>query len=78
MSGKPVKPPATKNRPAAVGFVTQAFVLKNGLKNICRKKYEKHLRSNNHELCTAVALCFQNILHIMVLQHVNLPDDKIG
>jgi hypothetical protein len=24
MSGKPVKPPATKNRPAAVGFVTQA------------------------------------------------------
>jgi hypothetical protein len=25
MSGKPVKPPATKNRPAAVGFVTQAL-----------------------------------------------------
>jgi hypothetical protein len=24
MSGKPVKPPATKNRPAADGFVTQA------------------------------------------------------
>jgi hypothetical protein len=25
MSGKPVKPPATKNWPAAVGFVTQAL-----------------------------------------------------
>jgi hypothetical protein len=27
MSGKPVKPTATKNRPAAVGFVTQAFAV---------------------------------------------------
>jgi hypothetical protein len=25
MSGKPVKQPATKNRPAAFGFVTQAL-----------------------------------------------------
>ena len=25
MSGKPVKPPASKNRPAAFGFVTQAL-----------------------------------------------------
>jgi hypothetical protein len=25
MSGKPVKQPATKNRPVAVGFVTQAL-----------------------------------------------------
>jgi hypothetical protein len=27
MSGKPVKPPATKNRPSAFGFVTQAFAM---------------------------------------------------
>jgi hypothetical protein len=27
MSGKPVKSPATKNRPVAVGFVTQALGL---------------------------------------------------
>jgi hypothetical protein len=31
MSGKPVKWPATKNRPAAVGFVTQAWFVRVNL-----------------------------------------------
>jgi hypothetical protein len=51
--------------------------LKNGLKKICRKNYQNHLRSNNYEVCTAVALCFPNILGIMVLENVNLSEDKI-
>jgi hypothetical protein len=34
--------------------------LNNGFKNICRKNYENHLKSNNYEVCTAVALCFSN------------------
>jgi hypothetical protein len=38
--------------------------LKNGLKKICRKNYKNYLRSNNYEVCTAVALCFQNIFDV--------------
>jgi hypothetical protein len=34
MSGKPVKPPATKNRSAAVGFVTQALAYTVGAASI--------------------------------------------
>jgi hypothetical protein len=34
MSGKPVKPPATKNRPVAVGFVTQALAYTVGAASI--------------------------------------------
>jgi hypothetical protein len=41
--------------------------LKNGFKNIRRKNYKNHLRSINSEICTAVALCFPNILDVMIL-----------
>jgi hypothetical protein len=51
--------------------------LKNGLKKICRKNYKNHLRSNNYEICTAVAHCFPNILDAIVLENINLFEDKI-
>jgi hypothetical protein len=50
--------------------------LKNVLKKICRKNYKNHLRSNNYEVCTAVALCCPNILDVMVLENINLSSDK--
>jgi hypothetical protein len=40
--------------------------LKNGFKKNCRKNY----KSNNYEVCTAVALCFPNILDVMVLENI--------
>jgi hypothetical protein len=52
--------------------------LKNGLKKICRKNYKNHLRSNNYEVCTAVAHCFPNILDAIALENINLSEDKIG
>jgi hypothetical protein len=48
------------------------------LGNNLQKNYKNHLRSNNYTLSTAVALCFPNILDVMVLQNVNLSEDKIG
>jgi hypothetical protein len=51
--------------------------LKNGLKKICRKNYKNHLRSNNYEVCTALAHCFPNILDAIVLKNINLFEDKI-
>jgi hypothetical protein len=51
--------------------------LKNGLnKDLQKKNYQNHLRSNNYEVCIAVALCFPNILGVMVLENVNLSEDK--
>jgi hypothetical protein len=50
--------------------------LKNGLKKFCRKNYQNHLRSNNYEVCTAVALYFPNILDVLVLQNINLSSDR--
>jgi hypothetical protein len=50
--------------------------LKNSLKTFCRKNYENHLRSNNYEVCTAVALCFPNILGVMVIQNINVSSDR--
>jgi hypothetical protein len=50
--------------------------LKNGLKKICRKSYKNNLRSNNYEVCTAVALCFPNILDVMVLENIKLSSDR--
>jgi hypothetical protein len=50
--------------------------LKNGLKKNCRKNYKNNLRSNNCEICTAVALCFPNILDVMVLENMNLSSDR--
>jgi hypothetical protein len=54
--------------------------LKSGLTYICRKNYKIHLnlRSNNHEVCTAVVHCFPNILDAIVLENMNLSEDKIG
>jgi hypothetical protein len=54
------------------------FFLKNGLKKNCRKKYKNHLRSNNHEVCKAVAHCFPNILDAIALRNIILSGDKIG
>jgi hypothetical protein len=50
--------------------------LKNGLKKICRKNYKNHLRIHNYEVCTAVELCFPNILDIMVLENIKLSSDR--
>jgi hypothetical protein len=47
-------------------------------KKNCRKKYENHHRSNNYKVCTDVARCFPNILDAMVLENINLSEDKIG
>jgi hypothetical protein len=43
-----------------------------------KARLKNHLRSNNYEVCTAAALCFPNILDVMVLQNVNLSEDKLG
>jgi hypothetical protein len=42
--------------------------LKNGFKTICIKNYENLLRSNNYEICTAVAHRFPNILDTIVFE----------
>jgi hypothetical protein len=44
----------------------------------CRKNYKNHLRSNNYEICTAVARCFPNILDAILFENINLFEDKIG
>jgi hypothetical protein len=49
----------------------------------CKKFAEKtikknHLRSNNHEVYTAIARCCPIILDVIVLENVNLSADKIG
>jgi hypothetical protein len=51
--------------------------LKNSFEKICRKEYKNHLRSNNYEVCTAVARCFPNILDAIVLENIKLSEDKI-
>jgi hypothetical protein len=58
--------------------IGSTLFLRNGLKKIFNKNYKNHLRSNNYEVCTAVALCFPNILDIMALENVNLSSYKIG
>jgi hypothetical protein len=55
---------------------TCILFLKNGLKKNCRKNYKNHLRSNNYEVCTAVALCFPNILDLMVIENTHLSSDR--
>jgi hypothetical protein len=42
------------------------------------KKCKYHLRRNNYEVYTAVARCFPNIFDVMVLENINLSEDKIG
>jgi hypothetical protein len=41
------------------------------------KNYKTRLRRNNYEVCTVVASCFPNILDVMVLENINLSQDKI-
>jgi hypothetical protein len=60
----------------ALKDIGSILFLKNGLKKIGRKKYKNNLRSNNYEVCTAVALCFPNILDIMDLENINLSSDR--
>jgi hypothetical protein len=45
-------------------------------KIFAEKNYKNHLRSNNYEVCIAVALCFPNILDILVLENINLSSDR--
>jgi hypothetical protein len=42
-----------------------------------KKNYEYHFRSNNYEVCTAVARFFPNNLDVMVPENVK-SSDKIG
>jgi hypothetical protein len=42
-----------------------------------RKNHKNHLRSNNYEVCTVVAHCFPNILDAIVIENINLFEDKI-
>jgi hypothetical protein len=49
---------------------------KKAWKKIAEKNDWHHLRSNNYEVCTAVALCFPNIIGVIVLENVNLSEDK--
>jgi hypothetical protein len=46
-------------------------------KQIAEKNYKNHLRSNNYEVCTAVAHCCRNILDANVFENI-LSEDKIG
>jgi hypothetical protein len=48
------------------------------LKKNCRQNYKNPLRKNNYEVCTAVASCFPNMLNVVVLENINLSEDKIG
>jgi hypothetical protein len=45
---------------------------------IAEKKYKNYFRSNNYDVCTAVAHCFPDILDAIVLENINLSEDKIG
>jgi hypothetical protein len=59
--------------------IRSILFLKNGLKRIYRKKKYKNnlrIRSNNYEVCTAVAHCFPNSLGIAVLENINLSSDR--
>jgi hypothetical protein len=42
------------------------------------KNLQNNLRSNNHEVCTAVAHCFPNTFDAIVIENINLSEDKIG
>jgi hypothetical protein len=49
--------------------------LKIGLTKNCRKTI---LKKSSQEACTGVSYCFPNILDTVVLENINLPEDKIG
>jgi hypothetical protein len=51
--------------------------LKNSLKTeFAEKKYRIHLKRINYEVCAVVALCFSNILDVMLLAYINLSSDR--
>jgi hypothetical protein len=56
--------------------IGSVLFLKNGLKKIYRKYSKNHPRSDNYEICTAAALCFPNIIDVMVLENKNLSSDR--
>jgi hypothetical protein len=58
------------------GIGSIKYFSKNSLEKIGRKNYKNHLRNNNYEVCTAVALCFSNILDVMILENINLSSDR--
>jgi hypothetical protein len=45
-------------------------------KKIEEKSYKNNHKSNNYEVCTAVSLCFPNILDVMILENINLSSDN--
>jgi hypothetical protein len=53
-------------------LISQKWPEKKMQKKLWKKK---HLRSNSYEVCTAVALCFPNILDVIVLENINLSSD---
>jgi hypothetical protein len=52
-----------------IGFI---LFLKNGLKKLQKKTIKNHLKSNNYEVCIAVAHCFPNILDAIVLENIKV------
>jgi hypothetical protein len=44
-------------------------ISKMACKRLQKKKYKNNLKSNNYEVCAAVARCFPNILDVMVLEN---------
>jgi hypothetical protein len=46
------------------------------LEKIFAEKSITIISSNNYEVCTALALCFLNILDVMVLENINLSSDR--
>jgi hypothetical protein len=46
-------------------------------KKITEKNYKNHLKSNDYDICTAVAHCFPDILDAIVLENINFSEDKI-
>jgi hypothetical protein len=63
--------------PPPVLEIGSILFLKNGLKKM-HKKYKNNFKKNNYEVFTAIARCFSNILEDMVLEKINLFEDKIG
>jgi hypothetical protein len=58
-------------------FKDLSYVSKTAWKIFAEKNNKNHLRSNHYEVCTAVALCFPNILDAIVLENIK-SEDKMG